>query len=174
MIVIEPIGLVIFIGIVAIIIYMLNSEEWKEKLEEKGAFVMSYKDLNPGEEYYYREIPCNGDLYYINKLAKNYCREDEDKESMKDSIKILIESILMDWYYKEIITLDETIQIINEEKIDNEFDKELMQVIKEIIKDKSIRDNKKIGQYFGKWFIHSGDYVEKNFGTKLQMKRGRK
>lgn len=110
---------------------------------------MSYRDLKPSKNNYYREIPCEGNIYYIYSLI--------DLEGINDSLDTrsdfssmgiqLIKSIFLNWIYKNIISLNDNgkMFIINEElKFENDLDLQLMKIIKDISEDNILEKNELI------------------------------
>lgn len=171
---ITALPIIIFLTIYIFVIYICNSKKWKEKIEAKGGMVMSYRDLNPRKKKYYREIPCQGDLYYINGLI-NLIYDQSEIDNTR-----LIKSIFLNWIYKGIISLDEKNEnfIIHDEiKIENDLDRELLDIIKEIAQDNILEKkefkiiDKDISKKIIVWYVKMWGYTDsklRNTASKLK------
>jgi hypothetical protein len=124
---------------------------------------IKFRKVHDEEGFYYREIPCNGDLYYIYSLIEIYNINYEDDPYNID----LINAKILEWYFKGIIDINgKSIEIKDKSKLNNDLDKDLLIIIEKSRNfNLSKEEKKELAKKFLEWMLEVENYKRNIYTT---------
>lgn len=139
----------VIIIIIIFFIFLITCIIFRKKYDKQG--------------FYYRDIPCDGDIYYIYSLIWMDNINPED-----DSYCInLINAKILEWYFKGVIDIyDKKIEIKDKSKIENELDQDLLSIVEKSRKfNLSKEENKELAKEMFKWIMKIDKYKKNIYKT---------